>query len=154
MQSTERSSTSRVPRAAFLRKNWRIIETNDVVSFCCTTGESALCTHMPLPPTTPSPTRLGQSENQSELPVLYSSFPPAIYAHMVVDTCQRCALNASYPFLPPLCSQVVLPFCGHTCFPPVPPRPLIPGNSRHSWNHNRITTCSLFLQLCHFKNVT
>ena len=79
MQSTERSSTSRVPRAAFLRKNWRIIETNDVVSFCCTTGESALCTHMPLPPTTPSPTRRGQSENQSELPVLYSSFPPAIY---------------------------------------------------------------------------
>ena len=80
---------------------WRIIALQCFVSFFCTTiyGISYTCTYIPsllyLPPTSrpANPSRSSQS-NRAELPVLYSSFPLAIY---FTQTCTHMLYYYQHP---------------------------------------------------------
>ena len=101
---------------AFLFFYWSIVALQCFVSLCCTTTWisyvytsiylSIYLSHLPLDPPAPNPSRLSRSitERWSELPVLYSSFPLAIYF-----TWQCIYVGAALSAHP----TVTLPLCPH-----------------------------------------
>ena len=106
----------------FLEKlfNWRIIALQFCVDFCSTTAQRShnsvcvcVCRYIYISPPSwaflpliPCPNFLGHSECQAGFPVLYGSFPLAMYFTYGSVYMWYYFLNLPQPFLPPLCPQV------------------------------------------------
>lgn len=128
------------------------METNNV-SFCCTmTAISSVYAYAP-PFLHPRPHHPGHPRESNWAPCAVQRLPTGCPLSPRPRTHVNAILSTRHSLPSPRVHSRG-PFCSLTCLPPVPPRSLIPGNhSCHNWDHNRITTCSPFIQLCHFENV-
>ena len=98
-------------------KAWRMIALQCCVNFCYMTTwisykYAYIISFLDLPPT-----RLGHHRAPSWAPVLYTSFPVAIYFTHGIHICQCFSLNSSHPLLLSLCPQVHSLHETHSCSP-------------------------------------
>ena len=84
--------------------NWRIIALQGCAGFYCTTTRIR-CKCTCIPSLLSSPLQV-ITKHQAELPVLYSSFPLAIYFTHGSILFQSYSLHLSHLLFPPLCPQV------------------------------------------------